>query len=113
METIEALKALDSLAQQSRLDVFRLLVRTGPGGLPAGEIARNLDIPPATLSFHLNHLANAGLVASRRAGRSIIYSIQDASVHDLMRFLTQECCDGRPELCGFAAEGAEAACCDS
>lgn len=112
MEQKNAIAALAALAQDSRLAVFRLLVRSGPDGLPAGEIAQALGVQPATLSFHLSQLANAGLVESRRAGRSIIYSADVAVMKGLMGFLLHDCCDGHPELCGILDTGpVETACC--
>lgn len=94
MEINDAVTALGALAQESRLDVFRLLVRTGPGGLPAGEIAERLKIPPATLSFHLAQLRQAGLATMKREGRSLIYSADYDGMNDLMSFLTENCCAG-------------------
>ena len=99
MEISQAVTALAALAQESRLRVFRLLVQSGTDGIAAGEIASCLEIPPATLSFHLKELAHAGLVSSRREGRSIIYMVKVTGISDLMGFLTKDCCQGRPELC--------------
>ena len=99
MEMNDAVRALDSLAQESRLETFRLLAKIGAEGLAAGEIARRLEVPPATLSFHLNHLRNAGLIESRREGRQLIYALRPDSVRSLLGFLTEDCCQGRPELC--------------
>lgn len=92
MEAITAVAALGALAQESRLEVFRLLVRQGPGGMPAGRVAEELGIPPATLSFHLAQLGHAGLVRSRREGRRIIYSADYDGMQDLLGFLTEKCC---------------------
>jgi ArsR family transcriptional regulator, arsenate/arsenite/antimonite-responsive transcriptional repressor len=100
MELKQAVIALTALAQESRLRVFRLLVPAAEAGMPAGEIAEELDIPPATLTFHLKELSHAGLVESRRDGRSIIYSLRCQGMSDLLKFLAQECCKGQPELCG-------------
>lgn len=86
--------ALGALAQPTRLAVFRLLVQKGPGGLPAGTIAERLDIPQATLSFHLGQLSQAGLATSRRVGRSILYAADYRGMSDVMRFLTENCCAG-------------------
>ena len=99
MEIKQAVKALSALAQDSRLEVFRLLVRAGPGGLAAGRIAEDLGIAPATMSFHLSQLANAGLIVDRRDGRSIIYSLNVKGMRELLAFLMEDCCQGRPELC--------------
>lgn len=100
MESIEqVVKALAALAQESRLNAFRLLVTAGAEGLAAGEIAQQLEIPPATLSFHLKELANAGLIDQTRKGRSIVYSLNAQAIGALMGFLMNDCCQGRPELC--------------
>ena len=95
----QALRALAALAQSSRLRVFRLLVRLGTAGTTAGEVARKLSVTPATLSFHLRELESAGLIASERQGRWIRYSVRPIGVRDLLGFLTDQCCQGRPELC--------------
>lgn len=95
----EVVRALAALAQESRLRVFRLLVQRGPEGMPAGEIARTLELPPATLSFHLSQLAAAGMIESRRESRSIRYSMRTDGVRGLLDFLVEDCCGGRPELC--------------
>jgi DNA-binding transcriptional ArsR family regulator len=94
METSSAVAALSALAQESRLEVFRVLVQAGPDGLPAGEIGERLGIPPATLSFHLAQLRHAGLIGMRRDGRSLIYSADYDSMNGLMDFLTENCCRG-------------------
>ena len=90
----EALDALGALGQESRLSVFRLLVQRGSAGLAAGQIAEKLDIPPATLSFHLGQLVQAGLVESTRNGRSIIYAADFQGMDRLMGFLYENCCQG-------------------
>lgn len=107
METSQAVRALASLAQETRLGVFRLLIARGPDGMAAGDIAAALDVPAPTLSFHLNHLANADLIAARRDGRSILYAVRPAGVQALVRYLVDDCCQGRPALCGLP----ESACC--
>ena len=99
MEKPVAISALAALAQETRLDVFRLLVRAGHEGLPAGGIAETLGIPAATLSFHLKELRSAGLVRCEREGRSRIYSPDFAAVGDLMAFLTANCCSGVRDEC--------------
>ena len=109
-----AVEALSALAHSSRLAAFRLLVRAGTDGLPAGEIAREVGLLPNTLSTHLTILGNAGLVHSRREGRSIIYSADYDGMRDLLGFLVGDCCAGRPEICGSLAEVArQADCCGS
>jgi len=95
--------ALGALAQETRLDIFRLLVQKGSEGLPAGEIGMRLGQPSPTMSFHLNQLRFAGLITSRRESRSIIYSANFKAMTDLLAYLTENCCGGRPELCNPAA----------
>ena len=99
METKPAVASLAALAHEGRLAAFRLLIQAGPDGLAAGEIARRLDILPNTLSASLNILSHAGLVASRRDGRSIIYTADYGAMRDLLGFLMEDCCGGRPEIC--------------
>ena len=93
--------------------VFRLLVRAGPEGVAAGEIARSLGITPNTLSAQLNVLSNAGLISCRRDGRSIIYAADYQAMGQLLVYLTEDCCQGRPEVCAPLAEVAARACCDT
>jgi len=111
MELETTVKRLSALAQESRLAVFRLLVQAGPAGVAAGDIARALQITPNTLSAQLNILANAGLVASRRDGRSIIYRADYDGMGELLLYLTEDCCQGRPEICAPLADVA-ARCCE-
>jgi DNA-binding transcriptional ArsR family regulator len=92
METKSAVPALAALAQESRLAAYRLLVEHAPDGLPAGEIAARLGIPPATLSFHLKELSHAGLVASRALGRFVWYRADLAAMNGLVAYLTENCC---------------------
>ena len=94
METSAVIDALAALAQSSRLAIYRLLVERGPEGLPAGAIAEKLDLPAATLSFHLAHLARASLVQGRQDGRFVIYSANFQSMNALVGFLTDNCCGG-------------------
>lgn len=98
MESFQAISALSALAQEGRLAAFRLLVRAGYEGLPAGEIARALDVAPNTLSAQLLILSNAGLVTSRREGRSIIYAASYDEMSALIVFLMRDCCQGHPEV---------------
>jgi ArsR family transcriptional regulator len=100
MEKTNAIAALAALAQDNRLDVFRLLVKAGPRGLAAGEVAKRLKLPPNTLSFHFDRLRQAGLVAVRRESRSMIYSAQYDAMNALIGFLTANCCAGVAEDCG-------------
>lgn len=111
MESEAAVARLSALAQATRLAAFRLLVRSGHEGLPAGEIARALDIPANTASAHLAILAHAGLIGARREGRSIIYTAGFAAMTDLVLFLTEDCCQGQPEICAPLADAARRACC--
>ncbi len=82
----------DALSQETRLRAFRLLVQAGPGGLAAGELSEQLGTPHNTLSFHLNHLSNAGIVSSRKQGRSVIYSANFDVTRDLIGFMVKDCC---------------------
>jgi ArsR family transcriptional regulator len=100
MEQTSAVAALAALAQDNRLDVFRLLVQAGPEGLAAGAVAEQLSLPPNTLSFHFDRLRNAGLVTSRREGRSLIYSARYETMNDLLSYLTRNCCAGKQGNCG-------------
>jgi ArsR family transcriptional regulator, arsenate/arsenite/antimonite-responsive transcriptional repressor len=100
MEKAEAVAALGALAQDSRLDVYRLLVQAGPEGLPAGRIGEQLGLPSATLSFHLSTLRHAGLVTFRREGRARIYAAEYAAMNALLAYLTENCCQGSPAGCG-------------
>ena len=94
METKQAIQSLSALAQESRLSIFRLLVQAGPVGIAAGAIGEALDLPPATLSFHLAGLARAGLAQSRQEGRFVIYAADYATMNSLVGFLTENCCQG-------------------
>ncbi|MGH6841212.1 MAG: ArsR/SmtB family transcription factor [Methylocella sp.] len=100
MEKLAAIAALAALAQESRLDIFRLLVQAGPDGLPAGQIGERLGLPSATLSFHLNQLRHAGLVTFRRESRSLIYAAEYAAMNGLLAYLTENCCQGVALGCG-------------
>lgn len=93
MDIQEALIIFDALSQETRLSAFRLLVKAGTGGLPAGALSEKLGTPHNTMSFHLNHLSNAGIVSSRREGRSVIYSANFAEMGDLIGFLVKDCCN--------------------
>jgi ArsR family transcriptional regulator, arsenate/arsenite/antimonite-responsive transcriptional repressor len=94
MEKKAAVTALAALAQDNRLDVFRLLVQAGPEGMPAGAVAAALDLAPNTLTFHFDRLRTAGLVTVRRDGRSMIYAAQFETMNGLLGFLTENCCGG-------------------
>ena len=99
MKKSSTIAALGALAQETRLDIFRLLVQKGPSGLPAGEIGERLAQPSPTLSFHLNQLRFAGLISSRRESRSIIYSANYKAMNDLLAYLTENCCGGNLAAC--------------
>lgn len=99
MEQENAILALAALAQSTRLDTFRLLIRHEPDGMPAGEIARALVVPQNTMSAHLNILARAGLVSSERRSRLIVYRADTSRLRDLMLFLIKDCCGGDAKLC--------------
>jgi DNA-binding transcriptional ArsR family regulator len=112
METNSAIRSLSALAQESRLAVFRLLVKAGRSGVAAGEIARILETAANTLSSQLAILANAGLISARRDGRSIIYAANFDRMSDLLLYLMEDCCQGRPEICAPLTQLAgRAACC--
>ncbi|MBN9004915.1 MAG: helix-turn-helix transcriptional regulator [Rhizobiales bacterium] len=96
MEKIDAVAALAALAQDNRLDVFRLLVQAGPEGMTAGAIAEALDLAPNTLTFHFDRLRTAGLATVRREGRSMIYAARFETMNGLLSFLTENCCAGAP-----------------
>ena len=100
METTKVVAALSALAQDTRLGIFRLLVRTGPSGLSAGLIAKEMGVVASTLSHHLGLLEQAELVQSSRRGRNVIYTTNLEGIRALLTFLIQDCCGGRPELCG-------------
>ena len=103
MEKSIVIDALAALAQENRLDTYRLLVQAGPDGISAGEIAAALGLPPNTLSFHFDRLRQAGLVTVRRNGRSMIYAARYDTMNALIGFLTENCCGGQPERCAPAA----------
>ena len=102
--------ALGALAQETRLDIYRLLVQAGPDGMPAGHIGEQLALPSATLAFHLKELKNAGLAACTRNGRSLIYAAAYPTMNALLGYLTENCCQGNPAACGLPAETAEGGC---
>ena len=106
MDEPQATRALAALSQPTRLAVFRLLVREGPAGLPAGEVAARLGVQPATLSFHLAQLERAGLLVAQRRSRQILYAADIQAMRRLVGFLLDDCCHGHPEICaGLGADG--------
>lgn len=102
MESFEAIEALGALAHETRLDIFRLLVRRGPEGLAVNQITETVKIPAATMSFHLSHMQRSGLITSKRQSRQIIYSANYGLMKDLVGFLTENCCQ----------EASSSTCCD-
>lgn len=102
MKNADAVVALAALAQENRLDVFRLLVQAGPHGMPAGSVASVLKIAPNTLTFHFDRLRDAGLVTVRREGRSMIYAARFEAMNGLLGFLTENCCQGATDACAPA-----------
>ncbi len=110
MQTSDAVGALSALAHEGRLNAFRLLVRAGPGGLAAGEIARHTGMLANTLSAHLGILNAAGLTRSRREGRSILYRADYDQTRELIAFLMEDCCGGEARICAPLAQLASRAC---
>ncbi|MCH9807219.1 MAG: metalloregulator ArsR/SmtB family transcription factor [Alphaproteobacteria bacterium] len=110
MDQRSAVTALAALAHDNRLSVFRLLVKCGTSGLPAGEIAKTIGITPTALSFHLKELAHANLVRSWRDGRYIRYSVEVESMRALLAFLTEDCCSGQPEFCSPISQNISKLC---
>jgi ArsR family transcriptional regulator len=110
MESERTILALAALAQSTRLDVFRLLVKHEPDGLPAGDIAKALAVPQNTMSSHLAILSRAGLVEATRAGRSIVYRADLAYLQDVVLFMLKDCCGGRPEICAPLIENLSLTC---
>jgi len=104
MESNEAITALGALAQDTRLAVFRHLVKAGPAGTPAGSVASALGVAAPTLSFHLKELERAGLVTQRRESRNIIYAADYAGMRALLLYLTKDCCGANPAICNFNTE---------
>jgi ArsR family transcriptional regulator len=111
MEMLEAAEALSALGQESRLRVFRLLVPRGSTGMSAGDIAQKLEVPPNTLSAHLAILSRAKLVTSRKAGRSVIYSIDLDGTRSLLSFLVEDCCRAEKKVCRPLIASALSTCC--
>lgn len=111
MDVTIAARTFGALSQKSRLEAFRLLVRRGSDGMSAGDIARSLGIPHNTMSSHLTILVNAGLLASRRESRSVIYSIDFEGTRALLGFLMEDCCQGRPEVCAPLLDCVLPECC--
>jgi len=102
MNDNHAVEMLSALAQSTRFSVFRMLMRQGKAGMAAGAIARELGVPQNTLSTHLNILSNAGLIASKREGRSLIYSVCVDDAKEFIGYLVNDCCNGHPEICDIS-----------
>jgi ArsR family transcriptional regulator, arsenate/arsenite/antimonite-responsive transcriptional repressor len=113
MEERQALQALAALANETRLAIFRLLIARGPSGLAAGDIAQRLAIQPSTLSFHLKELDRAGLLRASRVSRQLFYAVDIEGMRQLLTFLTADCCNGHPEICGGLVQAIESCSCDS
>ncbi len=111
MDTLDAVDALSALAQESRLRVFRLLLRAGRDGMAAGDIARKLEVPHNTLSVHLAVLSRAKLIGARKEGRSVIYTANLEGTRELLTYLIEDCCRGKPETCVPLIEATLAGCC--
>ncbi len=107
MDERQALSAFSALSQETRLRILRHLVIAGPEGLAAGTIAEKVSVSPSNVSFHLKELEQASLVTARRDARSIIYAVAFEAVSDLIRFLMEDCCSGRPEICAPALAAAQ------
>jgi ArsR family transcriptional regulator len=105
-----AVEMLGALAQEHRLKIFRLLVKKGPSGLPSSEIAEAVGISPTGASFHLKELDEAGLIVATRQGRFIRYAIHVEGMRGLLTYLTEDCCQGQPELCGSIFKSSKAVC---
>ena len=110
MDMTAATHSLSALAHEGRLAVFRLLVKAGPDGMAAGDIAKKLDTAPNTMSAQLLILSTAGLVHARRDGRSIIYAVDFDRMSTLLQYLAKDCCNGRPEICAPLAETVNSCC---
>ena len=111
MEIKAAIAALAALAQETRLSIYRLLVEAGPDGVSAGRIGERLEVPAATLSFHLKELARAGLISARQERQFIYYAADFERMAELMTYLTQNCCQGMPQACLTTVETALGHCC--
>jgi ArsR family transcriptional regulator len=110
MKDQAAVEMLSALAHEYRLKIFRLLVRAGPSGMPSTDIAETVGISPTGASFHLKELDRAGLIVATRQGRYIRYAIQFDGMRQLLTYLTEDCCQGQPELCGSIFKKSKAVC---
>ena len=110
MNKKQAVTSLSALAHEQRLGIFRLLVRKGPTGLPAGAIASSVGASPTAASFHLKELERAGLIRATRQGRSIVYALHVDAIRQLLTYLTEDCCQGHPEMCAAPVKAARNLC---
>jgi DNA-binding transcriptional ArsR family regulator len=108
MEANQIVAALSALGQDTRLEVFRVLVQCGPDGLAAGAIAQALDVPPSSLTFHLQQLSHAGLITQRRLSRQLIYAANFDTMNEILGYLTENCCGGNAALCAPKCKPAKA-----
>ena len=104
MDRRQAVVSLAALAHEQRLAIFRLLVKTGPSGMPAGDIAESIGATPTAASFHLKELDRAGLIHATRMGRYVRYAVHVEGMRQLLTYLTEDCCQGQPELCGSVGQ---------
>jgi ArsR family transcriptional regulator len=111
MKKSSALEAFGALSQETRLDIFRRLIRAFPDPMAAGDLAKELDVPPSTLSTHLGILSRAGLVKAERQGRMILYAADTEGARALLTFLIKDCCRGQPEICKPLLDAATLVCC--
>lgn len=110
MKDDTAVDMLGALAHEHRIKIFRLLVKAGPSGVPSSDIAQRVGISPTGASFHLKELGHAGLIVSTRQGRYIRYAIHVEGMRQLLNYLTEDCCQGQPELCGSVFKKSKAVC---
>lgn len=111
MKAIEAIDSLSALAQETRLDVFRFLMRHLPNGVPAGDLAAEFDVPASTMSAHLAILTRAGLTRSERDGRTIYYAAELGGIKGLLEFLVKDCCNGKSNACNKLLDAVLNPCC--
>ncbi len=104
MEIKDAVTKFAGLGQETRLRIFRMLIQEGPTGLPAGTLAQRLQVPAPTLSAHLSRMERAGLLRATRQQRQICYAVEAQGIRDLLAYLVMDCCQGRPDLCGFPSD---------
>lgn len=107
------LNAFGALSHPLRLGLFRRLMTAGPSGLPAGDLAREFEVPASTLSGHLAQLVRGGLLRSTRQRQSILYAVDIEGTRRLIAYLTEDCCGGRPDLCGYGDDGRPGVCTES